>query len=70
VTAAVLVCLSVGAAAPLAYGGIAAGRAAYEKGDYARAMSEWQSPADYGDADAQFGFGSLYELGAGDLKQD
>jgi hypothetical protein len=54
----------------LAYGDAATGRAAYEKGDYARAMSEWQSAADRGDAEAQFGLGSLYELGAGDLKQD
>jgi len=55
---------------PLAYGDAAAGRAAYDKGDYVRAMSEWQSAADHGDAQAQFGLGSLYELGAGDLKQD
>ena len=54
----------------MAYGGTAAGRAAYDEGDYARAMSEWQSAADHGDAQAQFGLGSLYELGAGDLKQD
>jgi hypothetical protein len=54
----------------LAYGDVAAGRAAYDKGDYARAMSEWQSAADHGDAEAQFGLGSLYELGGGDLKQD
>src|SRR5215831_11037892 len=58
------------AAMPLAYGDAAAGRAAYDKGDYVRAMSEWQSAADHGDAQAQFGLGSLYELGAGDLKQD
>ena len=67
---AALACMSVAAAAPLAYGDATTGRAAYEKGDYARAMSEWQSAADRGDAEAQFGLGSLYELGAGDLKQD
>jgi hypothetical protein len=67
---AALACLCFAAAAPLAHGDAAAGRAAYEKGDYARAMSEWQSAADRGDAEAQFGLGSLYELGAGDLKQD
>jgi len=48
----------------------AAGRAAYERGDYNTAMAEWQSAADRKDADAEFGLGSLYELGAGDLKQD
>ena len=64
------VCLWIATEVPLAYGDAAAGRTAYEKGDYARAMSEWQSGADHGDAEAQFGLGSLYELGAGDLKQD
>lgn len=66
----VLACSILAAVAPAARGDTAAGRAAYEKGDYARAMSEWQPAADRGDAAAQFGLGSLYELGAGDLKQD
>src|SRR5208337_1817218 len=48
----------------------AAGREAYEKGDYKRAMVEWQAAADHKDPEAEFGLGSLYELGAGDLKQD
>lgn len=48
----------------------AAGREAYEKGDYKRAMAEWQSAADRNDPDAEFGLGSLYEFGAGDLKQN
>ncbi len=48
----------------------AAGREAYEKGDYKRAMAEWQSAADRNEPDAQFGLGSLYEVGAGDLKQN
>ena len=48
----------------------AAGRAAFEKGDYKAAMTEWQSAADHNDPEAEFGLGSLYELGAGDLKQD
>jgi len=65
-----LTCLCIAVGGSLARGDAAAGRAAYEKGDYARAMSEWQSAADRGDADAEFGLGSLYELGAGDLKQD
>jgi hypothetical protein len=33
-------------------------------------MTEWRSAADRKDPDAEFGLGSLYELGAGDLKQD
>src|SRR6516164_10902473 len=48
----------------------AAGREAYEKGDYKRAMAEWQAAADRNDPDAEFGLGSLYEIGAGDLKQN
>src|SRR5437899_7071910 len=47
----------------------AAGREAYEKGDYRRAMVEWQAAADRNDPEAEFGLGSLYELGAGELKQ-
>jgi TPR repeat protein len=43
----------------------AAGREAYEKGDYAQAMSEWQIAAEAGDAEAELGLGSLYEIGAG-----
>jgi len=68
--AGAIVCGLVTAAPFSARGDAAAGRAAYEKGDYPRAMSEWQPAADHGDAAAQFGLGSLYELGAGDLKQD
>ena len=49
---------------------VAAGRDAFEKGDYKRAIIEWQNAADHGDAEAQFGLGNLYEIGAGDLKQD
>src|SRR5208282_6702293 len=47
-----------------------AGREAYEKGDFKQAMVEWQAAADHNDPEAEFGLGSLYELGAGDLKQD
>lgn len=47
----------------------AAGRTAFDKGDYTRAMDEWQSAADRGDADAQLGLGQMYEFGAGALLQ-
>jgi hypothetical protein len=62
--------LVIAATAPPAVADFAAGRDAFEKGDYQRAVLEWQNPADRGDADAQFGMGSLYEIGAGELKQD
>lgn len=48
----------------------AAGRRAYDQGDYSRAMMEWQDAADHGDAAAEYGLGNLYEFGAGDLEQD
>ena len=62
--------LLIAATALPALADVAAGRDAFEKGDYQRAVLEWQNPADRGDADAQFGMGSLYEIGAGELKQD
>ena len=53
-----------------AYADVAAGQQAFDKGDYARAMSEWQSAADKGDAEGQLGLGKLYEFGLGDLAQN
>src|SRR5207247_159226 len=47
-----------------------AGRDAYEKGDLNRAMAEWQAAAERNDPEAEFGLGSLYELGLGNLKQN
>ena len=55
---------------PGARADIAAGQQAFDKGDYARAMSEWQSAADKGDAEGQLGLGKLYEFGLGDLAQN
>jgi tetratricopeptide (TPR) repeat protein len=48
----------------------AAGSAAFEKGDYVRAMAEWASAAERGDPDAEYGLGMLYERGDNQLKQD
>jgi TPR repeat protein len=48
----------------------AAGNAAFERGDYVRAMAEWTSAAERGDPDAEFGLGMLYERGDGQLNQD
>jgi hypothetical protein len=62
--------LLIAATAPPVIADVAAGREAFEKGDYQRAVLEWQNAADRGDAEAQFGMGSLYEIGAGELKQD
>jgi hypothetical protein len=49
---------------------VTAGREAFKRGDYDRAVIEWQSAADKGDAEAQFELGNLYENGAGNLAQD
>src|SRR4051812_1732326 len=47
----------------------AAGSAAFEKGDYVRAMAEWASAAERSDPDAEFGLGMLYERGDGAVRQ-
>ena len=62
--------LWLAATAPPARPDAAAGREAYEKGDYKRAMVEWQAGADRHEPEAEFGLGRLYEFGAGDLKQN
>ncbi len=38
---------------------------AYNSADYATALSEWQAPADSGDADCAYGMGLLYGNGFG-----
>jgi tetratricopeptide (TPR) repeat protein len=55
---------------PPALADAAAGRAAYDRGDYAGALADWQRAADAGDPDAQFGLGRLYEYGLAGLRQD
>jgi hypothetical protein len=64
-----LALLWLAAAAAAARADSAAGRDAYDKGDFKRAMAEWQAGADRNEADAEFGLGQLYEFGTGDLKQ-
>jgi tetratricopeptide (TPR) repeat protein len=68
--AAAVIALAIVQGVPSARADAAAGSAAFEKGDYVRAMAEWASAAERGDPDAEFGLGMLYELGAGELKQD
>ena len=43
----------------------ATGQDAYNSGDYETALGEWQPLAEAGDANAQFGMGSLYGNGFG-----
>lgn len=38
---------------------------AWSRGDYSRAVTEWQEPAAQGDADAQFNLAQAYRLGRG-----
>mgnify|MGYP001814933311 CR=1 FL=1 len=62
--------LSVGAAALAIFGGPAAadvktGVDAWSAGNYAAAVSEWQGPAQNGDADALFNLAQAYRLGRG-----
>jgi TPR repeat protein len=51
--------------AGVAHADFTAGRAAYEKGDFAAALGEWQPLAEEGDVDAQLGLGELYLQGQG-----
>lgn len=44
---------------------VRAGVDAWTRGDYARAIKEWQGPAEKGDPDAQFDMGQAYKLGRG-----
>lgn len=44
---------------------VKAGVDAWSRGDYARAIAEWQGPAERGDPDAQFNMGQAYKLGRG-----
>jgi len=62
--------LFLAASLTVARADIAAGQQAFDKADYARAMSEWQRAADKGDAEGQLGLGKLYEFGFGDLAQN
>src|SRR5262245_22627973 len=41
------------------------GDSAYQRGDYATAMAEWQSVAGSGDPTASYGIGQIYRLGKG-----
>lgn len=69
VPAFVLACIIVLCVVPAAFADAAAGNAAFEKGDYIRAMAEWTSAAERGDPDAEFGLGMLYERGDGAVTQ-
>lgn len=55
-----IVCLVVSA-----WADFQAGMAAYNRGDFATALREWQPLAEQGDARAQFSFGLLHENGDG-----
>ena len=52
----------------VAWADTAAGRAAFDKGDFVQAMAEWTNDAERGDPEAEFQLGMLNERG--DLKQD
>ena len=62
---ALAVALVIGSAPAVA--DFAAGRAAYEQGDFRTAREQWQAPAEAGDATAQAALGSLYIHGEGPI---
>ena len=61
---AVLV-LALALSAPVFAADFQAGGAAYDHGDYATALKEWQPLAEQGKADAQLGLGAMYFYGRG-----
>lgn len=64
--AAVVAAMLLGAMASApAHADVKAGADAWSRGDYARAVSQWQGPAASGDPDAQFNLGQAYRLGRG-----
>jgi hypothetical protein len=60
-----LICFLLVATAATARADYEAGAAAFNAGDYAAALREWQPLAEAGDARAQLGLGVLYEAGRG-----
>jgi len=63
--------LIAGASVP-AVASVKDGVDAWSRGDYDKAVAEWEKPAAAGDADAQFNLGQAYKLGKGvpaDLKR-
>jgi TPR repeat protein len=64
-TAAIIVCLAGSVPAVSFAEPIADAIAAYNKGDFATALSLFRGPAEQGDAAAQTGLGFLYENGEG-----
>ncbi|MBL26898.1 MAG: hypothetical protein CMM50_05015, partial [Rhodospirillaceae bacterium] len=52
------------AAAP-AWAGFAEGVAAYDRGDFAEAIAEWQPLADTGDKRSLYNLATMYRLGRG-----
>lgn len=60
-----IVAATAGLAAPAGAQDVQAGIAAWQAGDYAKAVQEWRPLADSGNADAQFNLAQAYRLGRG-----
>ena len=58
-------CAAALATSVSAWAGVKDGVDAWSRGDYARAVGEWEKPAAAGDADAQFNLAQAYKLGKG-----
>jgi hypothetical protein len=54
---------------PAARADLAAGRDAFDRGDYAAAEAAWRPDADRGIAEGELGLGEVYEQGYGDYRQ-
>jgi TPR repeat protein len=69
-TKLVLVTMLSLAFTPLAAQDFDRGVVAYDTGDYATALQEWQPLAEQGDAQAQFRLGFMYKIGNGVVQDD
>jgi TPR repeat protein len=61
----VVLAFALAASAPLSAQSVKAGIDAWQRADYAAAVSIWRPLAERGDADAQFNLGQAYRLGRG-----
>jgi TPR repeat protein len=60
---AILAIVSLAFSAAVAAGSYQDGRAAYDVGDFEKALAVWAPAAESGDADSQYGMGMLYSEG-------
>ena len=69
IASAVALTVSLMLIVPGAKADVAAGREAFNRGDYDRAEAEWRTLAERGIVEGEFGLGEIYEQAKGDYRQ-